>query len=307
MKVKQAKKNISNWEKVLKDFLLLKRAQGASERTVKDYEKHVNIFFKRFPNALNDLEASAMEYMSENIKPATYNLRRAYLKCWFDYMKEEGAISSNPMEKLSKRKAQEKIIDIPIDTLQQLLTLPDTNSFAGLRDYCIILLMLDCGIRPKEALSLKECDFDLKHYCVNVPAEIAKTRTARTLPLSIETVRPITKFINVRPEDWDNNSPLFASCEGEEMNTEVLSRRFAQYSKKLGATVTPYSLRHCFALYYLRNGGNALSLQKIMGHTSMDMTKRYVALSDTDIKAGHNSFTPIKKVLPQQKTRIRKL
>lgn len=99
--------------------------------------------------------------------------------------------------------------------------------------------------------------------CVNVPAEIAKTRTARTLPLSIETVRPITKFINARPEDWDNNSPLFASCEGEEMNTEVLSRRFAQYSKKLGATVTPYSLRHCFALYYLRNGGNALSLQKM--------------------------------------------
>ncbi len=305
MKPKQSKK--VDWKKVLNDFLLLKKAQGKSDRTVSDYNKHVNIFFKRFPNALNDLETCVMEYMSENVKPATYNLRRAYLKCWFDYMKEEGAIFSNPMEKLSKRNAQEKIIDIPVDTLQQLLTLPDTNSFAGLRDYSIMLLMLDSGIRPNEALRLKMSDFDLKHYCVIVPAEIAKTRTARTLPLSIETIRPITKLINARPQDWKNTVPLFSSCEGEEMNTEVLSRRFEKYSKQLSTSVTPYALRHCFALYYLRNGGNALSLQKIMGHTTMDMTKRYVALSDTDIKDGHTSFTPIRNVIPQKKTSVRKI
>ncbi len=58
--------------------------------------------------------------MEENIKPATYNLRRAYLKCFFEYLKEEDIISSNPVTKLPKRKAQDKIIDIPIDVLQQL-------------------------------------------------------------------------------------------------------------------------------------------------------------------------------------------
>ena len=64
MKTKQSKK--VDWKKVLNDFLLLKKAQGTSDRTISDYNKHVNIFFKRFPNALNALEVSVMEYMSED-------------------------------------------------------------------------------------------------------------------------------------------------------------------------------------------------------------------------------------------------
>ncbi|WP_081741800.1 tyrosine-type recombinase/integrase [Ruminiclostridium josui] len=152
--------------------------------------------------------------MEENIKPATYNLRRAYLKCFFEYLKEEDIISSNPVTTLPKRKAQDKIIDIPIDVLQQLLALPDKTSFTGLVDHCLILLMMDCGIRPKEALTLKVSDFDIKHNCVTILAELAKTGVSRTLPLSIETVRPITKVISSRPKDWNNNVPVFCSCSG---------------------------------------------------------------------------------------------
>ncbi|AEY67849.1 tyrosine-type recombinase/integrase [Clostridium sp. BNL1100] len=305
MKIKQTKK--VDWEKELKDFLLYKKAQGVSERTIRDYDKHVNIFFRRHPNAIQQLEVSVMEYMGEDIKPATYNLRRSYLKNFFDYLKEEDLISSNPMEKLSKRKVQDKIIDIPIDTFQQLLTIPNKTTFVGLRDFALMLMMLDNGIRPKEALSLKISDFDLKHNCVTVSAEVAKTGVARTLPLSIDTIRPITKIINLRPDDWDENVPVFSSSTGEKLNADVVSRRFEKYSKTLGTDITPYSLRHCFALYYLRNGGNALTLQKIMGHTTMDMTRKYVALSDTDVKDSHTSFTPIRNILPHKKTNIRKI
>ncbi len=74
--------------------------------------------------------------------------------------------------------------------------------------------MMDCGIRPKEALTLKVSDFDIKHNCVTILAELAKTGVSRTLPLSIETVRPITKVISSRPKDWNNNVPVFCSCSG---------------------------------------------------------------------------------------------
>lgn len=139
-----SKKITGDWKKELKDFLLWKKAQGASERTIKDYDKHVIVFFKRHPDALKYPEIACMRYMSENIKPCTYNLRRAYLKCFFDYLIEDGLVKANPFAKLPKRKVNDKIIDIPIDSLQKLLLIPDKNTFAGLRDYALMLAMLDC-------------------------------------------------------------------------------------------------------------------------------------------------------------------
>lgn len=305
--MKSVKKITGDWQKELKDFLLWKKSQGASERTLYDYNKHVNIFFRRHPDALQNIETACMEYMSENIKPCTYNLRRAYLKCFCDYLMEDKLIKVNPFAKLPKRKVNDKIIDIPIDTLQKLLSIPDKNTFAGLRDYSFMLTMLDCGVRPNEILQLVISDFDFKHYCVTIPEQVAKTRHSRNLPLSIETVRAITKLINYRPGDWKDDIPVFCSCEGETLGSDVMSRRFAYYSKKLDVYITPYALRHCFALYYLRNGGGSLHLQTIMGHETLDMTRKYVALSDTDIKSSHNSYTPIKNVLPPKKTGVRKV
>ncbi len=143
-----------------------------------------------------------------------------------------------------------------------------------------MLTQLDCGIRPNEALQLKISDFDFKHYCVIVPEKVAKTRHSRTLSLSIETVRAITKLINYRPSDWKNDIPVFCSCEGETLCSDVMSRRFAKYSQKLDVYITPYAMRHCFALYYLRNGGGSLHLQRLMSHESLDMCRKYARFTN---------------------------
>ncbi|GIM30109.1 hypothetical protein CPJCM30710_27750 [Clostridium polyendosporum] len=80
------------WMGILESFLYYKRVQGLSDRTIQDYTKQVNHFFKCHPNAwaetnkVNEekLKSDLFEYLSQDVKPATFNLRLTYLKAFFN-------------------------------------------------------------------------------------------------------------------------------------------------------------------------------------------------------------------------------
>lgn len=86
-----AKKNkklreVANGEQVIEQFIYWKQAQGLSPTTISDYRNHVKRFFKRFPDAFENqdkLKNSLLKYMSQPVKPATYNLRLTYLRVFF--------------------------------------------------------------------------------------------------------------------------------------------------------------------------------------------------------------------------------
>lgn len=304
--VEQQEQNITTWEDALKDFLLFKKAEGKSERTIKDYCYHIRYFFKQFPDILmsdpKTLRKNVIQYMSVDSSPAHYNNKLVYLKTFFNWCVNENILGENPLNGFNRRKAPERIVQMDVELLKKLLAMPDQTTFSGLRDYALLLLQLDTGIRPKEALSLLVSDINL-HACeVYIRAENAKTRIARTLPISPVTAKAIQKLISVRPKgDWPENVPVFCNCEGKKMLGNGWYKRISQYGKTLGATIYPYQLRHTFALEFLRNGGNSFALQKTMGHADMNMTKRYVSLADSDIKQQHLHASPVSKIIPQTK------
>lgn len=146
-----------DWQELLQQFLFFKRAVGRSELTLRDYEYHITHFFKLYPNCFHDeqqLKKCLLEQLSQSVKPATYNLRLTYLKTFFKWCVEENINKSNPLEGILKKKAEERIVKIDTEILKKLLELPDKNTFCGIRDYALMLLTLDTGIRPKEAFSL---------------------------------------------------------------------------------------------------------------------------------------------------------
>jgi len=77
------------------------------------------------------------------------------------------------------------------------------------------------------------------------------------------------------------------------MTVKRWEKRLQEYSRKIGYRITPYDLRHTFALLYLRNSGNVFALQQMLGHSDISMTKRHIKLAGTVIKAQHLISSPI--------------
>lgn len=286
----------ATWEEALRDFLFYKQAQGVSETTVNDYNRFVRRFFNRYPDAFEQskLKPAILEFMAQRVKPVTFNLRLIYLRAFFEWCIKEGILSENPLAEFKQRKTQGRVVNIDTETLIKLISMPNTKTFAGMRDYALILLTLDTGIRPKEAFSLLTEDINFRALEVYVRDEVAKTRTARTLPISPPTANAIRNLIKARHPDWKATLPIFCSAEGTRLKANTWGDRLEMYSKSLGIKVVPYDLRHAFALEYLRNGGDALSLQRIMGHTTLAMTRRYVALTQGDLKRQYATASPLK-------------
>jgi site-specific recombinase XerD len=309
-KVVRIRKDVpATWEEALGQYLSFKQAEGLRPITVKGHRQVVTLFFKRHPEAWeggSSLKAAVYAFFGEKVKPATYNIRLAYLSSFFKWCVKEGIFPENPLAGFKRRKAEGRVVNLEAATLQQLIALPDKKTFAGLRDYALILLTLDTGIRPKEAFSLLPGDVNLRSLEVYVRSDVAKTKVSRTLPVSHATAEAIQSLLRARHPAWKDTVPVFCTQDGTPLNRHTWNDRLEAYSKQLGVRIRPYDLRHAFALHFLRSGGNALALQRTLGHTDLAMTKRYVALTQQDLREQHALASPLNVLLPRRK-RVRKL
>lgn len=101
---------------------------------------------------------------------------------------------------------------------------------------------------------------------------------------------------------------LFCELSGEPMSETALSDSIERYNRRRGVKKTGiHRFRHTFAkLYITEIGGNALKLQKLLGHSTLDMTKHYVNLYDSDIMQGYDQESPLELLKSKQrKDRIR--
>lgn len=284
--------------KLITTFISLKQAQGCSERTILDYERNLgNFYLYCDSDTTNDklLQEKVIGYLSQysNKAPATFNIPYQNLNAFFNWCTLTENLPYNPLRLsgLKKKKDDGKIRHSEPDEIELLLKACDRTTYAGNRDRALILLTLDTGIRPSEAFSLRQNDIDFHHNRITIRRETAKTRVERQLPLSGAVASTLKDLIDLKPEGFSDDL-IFYSYEGNPLNTRSWGQRLQYYSKKIRFNITPYSLRHTFAIQYIRNGGNAFYLQYELGHSELKMTKRYVKLALTDVEKEHNMHSP---------------
>lgn len=292
-------------------FLTFKRASGLSPRTQNDYRKTLSLFFYRFPDALDLPRERTMEFLSSYENPSTYNIHFAYLKVFWDWTAREGYFRGDrhPLDGLKKRKPRGRIVQLEEREVFKLLQQPDKTRYTGLRDFALICLQVDTGIRPGEALQLMPDDYHPEKGEVIIRAEVAKTRTPRVLPLAAPTMTAVDKLLAVRPINW-KGAPIFATESGQPFSVTEYSRRVKTYGKECGLDITAYSLRHAAALLLLRRGADAFTVQNILGHTTMQMTRHYINLTTEDTRRGHGKAGVILSILGNEtlkNQRVRKL
>lgn len=165
-----------------------------------------------------------------------------------------------------------------------------------LRDHAMLLTLYDTGLRTGELVALRVSDVDLVKGVIHVRADTAKREKARIVPVGTKAARAITRY--ERHERKPANQfveQLFLSRDGTPMGHSVLGQllnRLAIAAKIPRENCAPHAWRRGFAVEFLRAGGDVFALQQILGHASLQMTRRYSTYLPEDLQRVHLRASP---------------
>ncbi len=159
------------------------------------------------------------------------------------------------------------------------------------RNRAIIMVLLDTGLRATELCDLLMEDLDVKAGRLRV--KHGKGDKERYVPFSPRTGQTLWKYL-ARRKDTRPDDPVFITRNDRPLTRTELAHTLAIVGTRAKVTdVHPHRFRHTFAINFLRNGGDAYSLQEILGHSTMEMVKLYLKLAESDIAASHRRASPV--------------
>ena len=223
------------------------------------------------------------------LSPQTVETYARAIRAFFGYLYREGLLDSNPMAKARMPKVPKKVVPtFSAKELERLLSQPDKSTDVGFRDYCLLLLFADTAARLSEVANLKVDDVDLEDGYLKV---MGKGSKERIIPFGQRVAKGLLKYkVKHRPEPLASDH-FFLTADGRALNAKRIEDVITAYGRKAGLQrCYPHKLRHTSSVLYLRNGGDPFSLQKKLGHSSLNMTRHYSNLADSDVKARHMKF-----------------
>jgi len=236
----------------------------------------------------------------------TINSYLRSLSAFWSWLEREGIVEQNPFSQLKIPKAPQKII--PTFSEQQvraLLAQVDTSSPTGFRDYTVILLLLDTMVRVSELTGCRMEDLNLEARSLRVWGKGAKQRI---VPFGRTAQKALWKYTTMyRPEPQSPRQDMvFLTADGRPMTKnriETILKAYGQKAGIKGVRVSPHTFRHTGAVEFLRNGGDLFTLQRIMGHSSLQVLRGYVNLSQGDLARVHEQASPLDNLgLPAPKS-----
>ena len=252
---------------------------------------HIRAFIRYLQTEARTLHGDAP------LSPATVQGYVRTLKAFFSWLEREDYIATNPMTRVPIPRAPIKIINtFTPEQIQRLADVCLRSSGIGSRNLCILLLMLDTGIRVSELANIHLGDVDLDGGYITISQ--AKGGRERIVPVGSLVQKSLWKYMNqVRPEAVTPMvTRLFLNKSGLPLTKNGIQQMLRRYGKRAGidgVRCSPHTFRHTFAKNYLLNGGDIFSLQRILGHSSLASVRMYLNLFAADVKRQHERFSPV--------------
>ncbi|KOR84427.1 recombinase XerD [Bacillus sp. FJAT-22058] len=247
------------------------------------------------------IQRNVILYMKEQgLKTVTINTRLRAIRAYFNFLYKQKHIRKNPFENIKLLKDRKNIVQtFSTEQLEHLLKQPDLRTFTGLRDYTLMLLLLETGIRVNELVGIDLSDVRLKEGSIHI--RHSKTYLERIVPIQKTMREQLEKYISIR--GVTECLSLFVTIDGTPLTKRQVQNRIKFYGVKAkieNVRCSPHTFRHTFARLSVQNGAGIFELQSILGHTSMEMVKVYVNLFSEDVKNKHQKFSPLRSI----KTRL---
>lgn len=217
------------------------------------------------------------------------------LKAVFRFMLREGHVPNNPMEHVERpRRERRRIRPLSMIQVRALLEQPDLATIHGLRDRAMMLLMVDSGLRLSEVLGLELNRIDWEERQATV---LGKGRRERLVPLGQHSLKALEDYLQVRGA---GGSLVFIGRGPRPLNSRTVQLKIKNYGLGAGiegVRMSPHTLRHTFAIQWIRNDGDIFSLQAILGHATLEMVRNYVNLAQQDVAVKHRKYSPVDRLL----------
>lgn len=178
--------------------------------------------------------------------------------------------------------------------IEALLKVPNRKIFTGLRDYTILLLLLETGVRVSELVNIKLNDINFKDGYIKV---FGKGSKERSVPIESKFKKVLKEYCFHRGEL--DTYYLFVTIQNTPLKVRTVQEQLKNISVKAGITeirTSPHVWRHTLARKYIVNGGDPFSLKNILGHSDWHMVHHYTNLFGSDIKKQHEKFSPVQNL-----------
>lgn len=307
-------KSKRNFEFYIEDFMEYCNLKGLSRKTMKSYEATLKLFAKFIDEEFQIMKISDIKdkhikdyikftkergkysYVSDDksvvlnnpsvrkdfgktVSASTVNNYIRNLKVFFNWLVDNRIIKSSPMDKIDfikvKRKPKDNISD---SNFVALIKAIDVTKYYEYRDYVVIQLIMDTGMRLGETLSLTIDDVDIDRRAILIPAEITKGKKERYVFFSNTMAGILRRWLQYKDRYINNDQLLFPTTRGTKLGIPHFERNFRIYKDRAGLSqnVTPHSLRNNFPKRCLMSGMDIYTLSRILGHSSVTVTKRLI-------------------------------
>lgn len=240
-----------------------------------------------------DINAYLENLNQKNLSVATKQRKLSALRQFYQFLVDEEIIEENPTEKILRPKSHRPIPKI-ITQKQVKDLFAATDNLDGdnrIRVKLILLLLYGSGLRVSELISLKKNSFNGQFLRI-----FGKGSKERTVPIASQLLEMLNEVIKLsNGSEW-----IFPSRKGGHITRQWVSqilKNLAIEADIPASSLSPHVLRHAFATHILDNGGNLISIKKMLGHKSISTTEIYTHVSKAKLKEVINTKHPLNKII----------
>lgn len=270
-------------------FLRSLEARNRSALTIRAYATDLRQFFgwveeNTYAPTLDRVErADVTEYLAQLGRQGLSGVSRARklaaIREFFRFLEADGAIANSPTLGVETPKAEKHgRTYLRPEEYTKMLSLAGGSP----RDFAILQVFLQTGIRVSELCNLRLGDVDLEARTLRVTA--GKGMAAREIELEKRGILALKSWLAARPDvPFDH---LFLNCDGEPIGERGVRKLVVKYRMSAGITkkASCHSLRHTFATYKAERGVSPFQLQRWLGHANLNTTQIYVHIGRQNAK-----------------------
>lgn len=283
-----------DFREAVRAFIFERDSRGLSPRTVEWYGKRLGRFCSWLeaecpettpPATTPDLLRRYLAALvGRGVSVATANGSLRAIKALFAFLESEGFVASNPARRVPQRREPQHLPRVLDEgELTRLLAQPNPKTFVGLRDHCLMLLLLDTGLRISEALGLRLADIDWTQNAVTV---LGKGSKERRVCFGNTCRRALWRYLRERGRITDHDRVFITAC-GDPLSYYRAAHSSRRYGRRAGLSqpVSAHTFRRTCATMLLRSGASPFHVQALLGHTTLEMTRRYCRVANQDLAA----------------------